>query len=142
MSPLLQVSDLRVRFEQRGGRDVHAVAGLSYELEQGTTLAIIGPAWLGFTAATLAKLTYLQSAIQPLDVLRVPELLPLLPGMFGTGLLVALVFAAPPLVRARHYPAMALMRSRVAPLARAWRGAVWPAWRTRCAPRRPTVPAG
>ena len=42
------------------------------------------------------------------------------------GMLVALVFAAPPLMRARHYPAMALMRSRVAPLARAWRGAVWP----------------
>ena len=60
----------------------------------GTTLAIIGPTWLGFTAATLAKLTYLQSAIQPLDVLRVPELLPLLPRMFGTGLLVALMFAA------------------------------------------------
>ncbi len=42
------------------------------------------------------------------------------------GMLVALVFAAPPLMRARHFPAMALMRSRVAPLARAWRGAVWP----------------
>ncbi|MDG6078678.1 FtsX-like permease family protein, partial [Erythrobacter litoralis] len=34
------------------------------------------------------------------------------------GLLVALVFAAPPLLRARRYPAMALMRSRVAPLTR------------------------
>ncbi|ANY19767.1 macrolide transporter ATP-binding /permease protein [Tsuneonella dongtanensis] len=34
------------------------------------------------------------------------------------GLLVALVFAAPPLVRARHFPAMALMRERVSPLAR------------------------
>ena len=33
------------------------------------------------------------------------------------GLLVALVFAAPPLVRARAFPAMALMRARVAPLA-------------------------
>lgn len=33
------------------------------------------------------------------------------------GLLVAVVFAAPPLLRARHYPAMALMRARVAPLA-------------------------
>src|SRR5690606_38774829 len=42
------------------------------------------------------------------------------------GLLVALVFAAPPLIRARDYPAMALMRSRVAPLARAWRGALVP----------------
>ncbi|MBX7495326.1 FtsX-like permease family protein [Qipengyuania sp. 6B39] len=34
------------------------------------------------------------------------------------GLLVALVFAAPPLLRARNFPAMALMRARVAPLAR------------------------
>ena len=34
------------------------------------------------------------------------------------GLLVALVFAAPPLMRARNFPAMALMRERVAPLAR------------------------
>lgn len=33
------------------------------------------------------------------------------------GLLVALVFAAPPLVRARGWPAMALMRARVSPLA-------------------------
>lgn len=42
------------------------------------------------------------------------------------GLLVALVFAAPPVMRARDFPAMALMRSRVAPLARAWRGALVP----------------
>jgi len=33
------------------------------------------------------------------------------------GLLVALVFAAPPLIRARSFPAMALMRARVSPLA-------------------------
>ncbi|WP_324696899.1 ABC transporter permease [Novosphingobium aerophilum] len=39
------------------------------------------------------------------------------------GLLVALVFAAPPLARARSFPAMALMRARVSPLAgnsKAW----------------------
>ncbi len=42
------------------------------------------------------------------------------------GLLVALVFAAPPLVRARDFPAMALMRARVSPLARQWRGAALP----------------
>ncbi|MFA6219477.1 MAG: FtsX-like permease family protein [Erythrobacter sp.] len=34
------------------------------------------------------------------------------------GLLVALVFATPPLLRARNFPAMALMRARVTPLAR------------------------
>jgi putative ABC transport system permease protein len=42
------------------------------------------------------------------------------------GLLVALVFAAPPLLRARDFPAMALMRARVSPLAQAWRGAALP----------------
>jgi len=42
------------------------------------------------------------------------------------GLLVALVFAAPPLARAREYPAMALMRARVASPGSGWRGALVP----------------
>jgi putative ABC transport system permease protein len=42
------------------------------------------------------------------------------------GLLVAFVFAAPPLLRARDYPAMALMRARIAPLAAATRAALLP----------------
>ena len=42
------------------------------------------------------------------------------------GLLVALVFAAPPLLRARDFPAMALMRARVSPLAKAWRASALP----------------
>ncbi len=42
------------------------------------------------------------------------------------GLLVALVFAAPPILRARDFPAMALMRSRVSPIASGWRGAALP----------------
>lgn len=42
------------------------------------------------------------------------------------GLLVALIFAAPPLMRARDFPAMALMRASVAPLARQWRSAAVP----------------
>jgi len=42
------------------------------------------------------------------------------------GLLVALVFAAPPILRARDFPAMALMRARVTPLARQWRSAALP----------------
>jgi len=74
--------------------------------------------------------------VTPLLAQALGELLPVRPGLVFDpaalgraalfGLLVALVFAAPPLARARHYPAMALMRSRIAPLARAWRGAVWP----------------
>ncbi len=42
------------------------------------------------------------------------------------GLLVALVFAAPPLARAKTFPAMALMRARVSPLARQWKAAALP----------------
>lgn len=41
---------------------------------------------------------------------------PALATALAYGLLVALVFAAPPLARARVFPAMALMRARVAPL--------------------------
>lgn len=42
------------------------------------------------------------------------------------GLLVAFVFAAPPLFRAREFPAMALMRARISPLASATRAALLP----------------
>lgn len=42
------------------------------------------------------------------------------------GLLVAFVFAAPPLVRARGFPAMALMRARVSPLATSWKALALP----------------
>jgi putative ABC transport system permease protein len=44
----------------------------------------------------------------------------------GFGALVTLIFAAPPLLRARHFPAMALMRARVTPLAQSWRAAALP----------------
>jgi putative ABC transport system permease protein len=42
------------------------------------------------------------------------------------GMLVALVFAAPPLIRARHFPAMTIMRGRVAPLKGNWRAYALP----------------
>jgi putative ABC transport system permease protein len=42
------------------------------------------------------------------------------------GLLVALIFAAPPILRAREFPAMALMRSRVSPIAEGWKSAALP----------------
>ncbi|MBX7482470.1 ABC transporter permease [Qipengyuania qiaonensis] len=67
-------------------------------------------------------------AIVPLLAAALQGLLPVSSGVvidpgaivlaLAYGMLVALVFAAPPLLRARHFPAMALMRSRVAPLAR------------------------
>ena len=63
-------------------------------------------------------------------------LLPVAPGLVfdplalakasAYGLLVALIFAAPPLARAKAFPAMALMRARVSPLGRAARGAAVP----------------
>ncbi|WP_062343981.1 ABC transporter permease [Novosphingobium sp. CCH12-A3] len=42
------------------------------------------------------------------------------------GALIALTFAAPPLARAKAFPAMALMRARVSPLAGGWKGAALP----------------
>ncbi|MBT0666983.1 FtsX-like permease family protein [Novosphingobium profundi] len=52
--------------------------------------------------------------------------LPALATAGAYGLLVALVFAAPPLARAREYPAMALMRARVAPLSAGLRAIALP----------------
>ncbi|HEX8058525.1 MAG TPA: FtsX-like permease family protein, partial [Novosphingobium sp.] len=65
--------------------------------------------------------------VTPLLAAALGTLLPVTPGFVfapaalataaAYGLLVALVFAAPPLARARAFPAMALMRARVSPLA-------------------------
>lgn len=74
--------------------------------------------------------------ITPLLGKALGSLLPVAPGLVLDwtalaraalyGLLVALVFAAPPLLAARRFPAMALMRAGVAPLAREWRDAALP----------------
>lgn len=66
-------------------------------------------------------------ALTPLLGLALRGLLPVAGGLviapgaialaLGYAWLVALVFAAPPLLRARRFPAMALMRARVSPLA-------------------------
>jgi oligopeptide/dipeptide ABC transporter ATP-binding protein len=50
---LLRVEDLHVRFD-RGGERVHAVNGLSYQLEAGRTLAIIGESGSGKTVSSRA----------------------------------------------------------------------------------------
>jgi len=96
-----------------------------YALQVGA--AAIAGAALGLAAGVL---------VTPLLAQALGQLLPVRSGLVFDpwallratlfGMLVAVVFAAPPLVRARHYPAMALMRSRVSPLARGWRGAVAP----------------
>jgi len=96
-----------------------------YALQVGA--AALAGALLGLAAGVL---------VTPLLAQALGDLLPVRPGLVFDlwallraalfGMLVAVVFAAPPLVRARRYPAMALMRSRVAPLEGAWRGAVAP----------------
>ncbi len=96
-----------------------------YALQIGT--AALAGALAGLAAGVL---------VTPLLARALGDLLPVRPGLVFDpaallraalfGMLVALVFAAPPLMRARHYPAMALMRSRVSPLTGAWRGAIWP----------------
>lgn len=67
-------------------------------------------------------------ALTPLIGLALRDLLPVAGGIviapgaillaLAYALLIAMVFAAPPLLRARSFPAMALMRARVSPLVR------------------------
>lgn len=88
-----------------------------YALEIGAA-ALVGSA-LGLVAGI---------ALTPLLALALDGLLPVASGFIvdfgaialalGYALLVALIFAAPPLLRARQFPAMALMRARVSPLGR------------------------
>jgi ABC-type microcin C transport system duplicated ATPase subunit YejF len=55
VSALLEVKDLRVQFETRGAL-VNAVDGISYSVDRGRMLAIVGEAGSGKTAASLAIL--------------------------------------------------------------------------------------
>lgn len=85
-------------------------------------LQIAAATVIGSLAGTLAGI-----ALTPLLGLALRGLLPVSGGFviapgaialaLGYALLVALVFAAPPLLRARNFPAMALMRARISPLA-------------------------
>ena len=50
----------------------------------GVALLLVGPAYLALTAATMGKLTYMHTAVQPLDLLRLPEFLPLFAPTFGS----------------------------------------------------------
>lgn len=107
---------------------------------------------LGATSRDIARIYLLQIAaaavvgslaglaagvlVTPLLAEALGELLPVATGLTfdpwalvraaAFGLLVALVFAAPPLLAARRFPAMALFRARVAPLSSRWRDAIAP----------------
>jgi len=85
--------------------------------------------FLQLTAATLAAIALgllIGVAVTPLIGRALAGLLPIAPGfVFDApalalaalyGVLIAVSFAAPPLLRAREVPAMALMRARVSPL--------------------------
>ena len=55
------------------------------------TVILISPLYLGFVLANVVKVNYMDVAVQPLDVLRIPEFLPFFRSFFGTGGVVALV---------------------------------------------------
>ncbi len=62
-APLLDVSELQVTFRGRGGT-VHAVQGISFSVEPGQTLAIIGESGSGKTVSARAVLGLLPSSAQ------------------------------------------------------------------------------
>tara|TARA_R110002072_G_scaffold15856_41_gene62977 strand:+ start:4683 stop:7190 length:2508 start_codon:yes stop_codon:yes gene_type:complete len=84
-------------------------------------LQIFAAALVGSLAGILVGI-----AVTPVLSLALQGLLPVDGGLvidpgaillaLAYGLLVALIFAAPPLMRARRFPAMALMRARISPL--------------------------
>jgi len=56
MTALLEVRDLRVSFPASGGRTIHPVDGVSFALERGRTLALVGESGCGKSLTGLALL--------------------------------------------------------------------------------------
>ena len=54
---------------------------------------LVSPAYVVLTLATLAKIKYMHVALQPLDLLRLPEFIPLFGRFFGGPMIVAAVLA-------------------------------------------------
>jgi len=63
-APLLEVRDLRVRFRSRDGVVVNAVQGISFTVEPGQTLAIIGESGSGKTVSAYALMGLLPRTAQ------------------------------------------------------------------------------
>jgi len=55
-APLLQVEDLHVWFELPGGRELHAVQGVSFALEEGERFGLVGESGCGKTTTILAAM--------------------------------------------------------------------------------------
>ncbi|MEC7818469.1 MAG: FtsX-like permease family protein [Pseudomonadota bacterium] len=87
-----------------------------YALQIGAAALAGSLAGLLVGVAVTPLLAVALSGLLPVETGLVVDPLALLTAL-AYGLLVAFVFAAPPLLRARHFPAMALMRARIAPLA-------------------------
>jgi hypothetical protein len=70
-----------------------AAYGLVFALTSRVAAALIGvtPVYLVLVVATLAKIHFMHAAVQPLDLLRLPEFAPLFDRFFGTAATVALV---------------------------------------------------
>jgi oligopeptide/dipeptide ABC transporter ATP-binding protein len=68
-SPLLEVSDLRVQF-RTPGRPVYAVQGISFTIEPGQTLAIIGESGSGKTVSAYAMMGLLPSTAKVAGSIR------------------------------------------------------------------------
>jgi oligopeptide/dipeptide ABC transporter ATP-binding protein len=61
MTPLLEVRDLRVSFPASGGGTIHPVDGVSFTLERGRTLALVGESGCGKSLTGLALLRLVPS---------------------------------------------------------------------------------
>jgi phosphoglycerol transferase MdoB-like AlkP superfamily enzyme len=70
---------------------VFAALALCFALSRrmAVALLLVGGPYLLLGASSLAKLYYMQSAVQPLDILALPEFLPLFRTQFGTPVAVA-----------------------------------------------------
>jgi phosphoglycerol transferase MdoB-like AlkP superfamily enzyme len=58
-----------------------------------TALLFVSPFYALMGIATLIKLKYMHAAVSPLDLISLPEFLPQFRSFFGTGVLVATIFA-------------------------------------------------
>jgi len=69
-APLLEVTDLSVTFPQRGGPDVNAVRGISYQVHTGEFLGIVGESGSGKSVSSLALMGLLPSSARVTGSIR------------------------------------------------------------------------